>query len=192
MSDFTIRDGRGTGSLVGVDSEGRLNAKTLSIPRASERTITGNQFVIPVGVRAITTTSTEHPILRVNPTAANKRFHAQRFFLSVLNSTPVLFKLYRGSAAPTANNVSFAPGNANTNSVTVPSIAADVWNGVGTGMTISANGTEAFAAYFGQGATDVPIEGTQIWGLNAAILVTATCSVANNIAALITGWEEDA
>jgi hypothetical protein len=190
MSDFTIRDGRGTGSHVEVDLSGRLQTTAYSVTQSAERALTGNQFVIPVGVRVITTTDTEHAILRLNPTSPTRQFFVQRFFISVRDTTPVIFRLYVGSSAPSANNVAFTPGNANTLSAITPSLDAEVWDGVGTGMTVSSLGTQAFAAYFAQGATDVPIDGGQAWGLNSAILVTAECAATNRIAAVITGWEE--
>jgi len=189
MSDFIIRNGRGSGERARVDEDGRLWVDALTAAQVSASTEDGTQYVFPVGRRSVTTTATEHSVLRINPNSNTKKFHLQRLFVSVLNSTPMLFRLYRGSSAPTANNVSFSPGNANTNSVNAGSFDADVWDGVGTGMTVATKGTEAFAGYFGPGAFDVPVEGGQIWGLNAAILVTVECTVANLFTAVVTGWE---
>lgn len=191
MSDFVIRDGRGSGSRCKIDPDGRLSAYALSESRAAERAKEGRQFIIPVSVRSITTVDTEYALLRMNPSSATKRFHVHRLFVSVLNSTPVLCRLYKGSAIATANNVTFSPGNANTGSVKAADMTCDIWNTVGTGMTVASNGTEAFAAYFAQGTTDVPIDGSQVWALNAAILVTAECSATNKITATVSGWEED-
>jgi len=191
MSDFIIRNGRGDRNRALVDSAGRLHVFARSAALVSESTDEGDQYLFPVGRRSITTVDTEYPILYMNPNSNTRQFHVQRFVVSVANSTPVLCRLYRGSDAPTANNIAFAPGNTNTNSVKQASFDAEQWNTVGTGMTVASKGTESFAAYFGQGFTDIPVEGGQIWGLNAAILVTAECSVANLITAVVTGWEED-
>lgn len=191
MSDFIIRNGRGDGERARVDANGRLWVDARSSALVATSTEEGDQYLFPVGVRAIGTVDTEYNGLYINPNSNLKRFHVQRLFVSVRDATPILFKLYRGSDAPTANNVSFSPGNTNTNSVKTASIDADVWNGVGTGMTIASRGTESFAGYFAQGGTDVPIDGGQIWGLNAGILITAECAATNAFTAVVTGWEED-
>ena len=191
MSDFVIRNGLGVGNRAGVNPDGRLLVDSRSSPRVFTSTKDGIQFLAPVGVRSISTVDTEYPMLYLNPNSNTKQFNVQRLFVSVRDSTPILFRLYRGSDVPTANGVSFALGNTNTNSVNQASIDAQVWNGVGTGLTVASQGTEAFAGYFAQGGNDVPIEGGQIWGLNAGILVTAECSATNALTAIITGWEED-
>ena len=192
MSDFIIRNGRGDGNRALVDSAGRLHVAARSAAIVGVSTAEGDQYLFPVGVRSIATVDTEYAMLYINPNSNSRRFHVQRLVVTVRDATPILFKLYRGGDAPTANNVSFGPGNTNTNSVKQASIDADVWNGVGTGMTVASLGTESFAGYFAQGATDIPIDGGQIWGLNAGIVVTAECSATNALTAVVTGWEEDA
>ena len=191
MSDFVLRNGRGDGSRARVSSDGRLYTESRSTPLVASSADDGDQYLFPVGKRSIATVDTEYALLYINPTGITRQFYVQRFVITVLNTTPVLFRLYLGSTAPSANNVSFSPGNTNTSSVKQGNFDADVWNTVGTGMTVASKGTESFAGYFAQGLTDVPIEGGQVWGLNAAVLITAECSVANFVTAILTGWEGD-
>lgn len=196
MSEFTIKDGTGSGYRAGVTSDNQMRTTTIAQPRiAFISDAKGLSFTLPIMNYSLGTADNEYNLLYFKNIDPNRHFHAMRYFMSwnggdTNHNRSCDARLYVGSSAPTANNVEFQPGNLNLISANVALAEAHLWNGVSTGMTVSSQGTKAQAAYLTQGVAQLDLDGSFIIGFNQSFLVTATPEEAGKISVIISGYYE--
>jgi hypothetical protein len=148
---------------------------------------------LPILNYTLPTADTEYLLLWFRNDDPNRLFHIDRYYISwngadgYYNRT-VDVRLYMGTPEPSANYVSFSPGNLNQSSPRVALATAYLWDTVGDGMTVSSLGTKAQAGYFAQGAVQFDVDGTFILGYGDVIGITAIPEEAGKMSIVISGW----
>ncbi len=195
MSDFRIRDGAGGGESARVMDK-RLWTNTVSkTTLANVSDGTGYSFTYGVFDKTLPGTN-EYAILRVTNKDSTRHFHVHRFMLSwnggSTNFNRVLRgAMYVGMPAPSANYTILTPSSTNFGKSLVAPSESQTWDGVGNGMTVVANGVMAFSQFFGQGLTDVPLDGSIIVPFGQSIGFTVKSTEVGDFSFLVSGWYEE-
>lgn len=194
MSDFTIKDGTGQGYRAKVNNNNRLltTANTQSTISAVSNEF-GQAFSFSALEKAVVA-NTEYHLLWIKNTNPNNNFLINRVVVSYnggnTNHNRVVTGRFRlGSIPPSANFTSIPGGALNqSKNANIPLAEAYVWNGTGSGMTITSSGPIALSGYFRQGFTDIVYDGTFSLGYNNVIDLTMTAEEDGLVSLVVTGW----
>lgn len=193
MSDLRIRDGLGSGNVAEVDESHKLNVRAVAqndLAYHSAELEAAFQLGLP---QRSVTAATEYPVMRFKNTDPNRKFAINRIFVGynggdTTGNKCVVGRTYVGMLAPSANATATTPGNLNFSSKKVALADGHIWDGVGNGMTVAANGVLAQTQFFAQGMTTIVVEGSIILGLNDFIAFTVTPEETGKVALIMSGF----
>jgi len=193
MSDM-IKDGTGSGKLVGVNSFNRLDVSAAAAPRVFyESRDRGAAFGITTPLLTVTTTGGR--MLYIKNTSSTQNMMISDIRLdwnggSTSFNKPAYGQIWFASEAPSANNTVSAAVNMNRSSVNAFDLDVEYWDEVGDGMTIT-GGADGFNAILSQGSTLVPVNGTIIVGINKTISFNLKAEEEGEGSIAIIGFMED-
>ncbi len=192
MSDFRIKDGSGTGSVVKVEGQRLWTKGVASSTLANIANTTGYSFSYGVFDKTLPGTD-EYLVFRFKNTDSSREFHLHRLMLSYNGGSTnhdrtIRAGFYVGTYPPSANYTSVTPNSTNFGkSLTSPS-ECQAWDGVGNGMTTVTNGLFAFSNYFEKGFTDIILDGTIIVPFGQSIGITVKPEEIGVFCFLMSGW----
>lgn len=195
MSDFRIKDGTGGGESARVQDKRLWTASINKSTLANVADGTGYSFTYGVFDKTLPGTN-EYTILRIKNLDSTRHFHVHRFMLGWNGGNTnfnrvVRGAMYVGTYPPSANYTSLTPSSTNFGkSLTAPT-EAQIWDGVGNGMTVATNGIMAFAQFFRQGLTDVPLDGSIIVPFGQSVGFTVKGTEVGDFSFLVSGWFEE-
>jgi hypothetical protein len=173
---FIIKDGTGRGYAAEVDVNNRLHTKAVTLQEL--RVISdADQQAYMISTDLLTVPASEANVFWFKFTGANQRIHIEKFWFNwnggdTNHNRVVIARFWAGMAEPSANNEVLTPGNLYFGSVNSPSLSAQGWDGVSTGMTIASQGGQMGTALLAQGQTVMEHGGAvvlpkdQIFGLS--------------------------
>jgi hypothetical protein len=177
-----IEDGTGSGYKVAVDDQNRMHTRATARPEAEDINInSGYTFLTSMNLQTVTTS--ESPVYYVINNDPQNSFVIEHVSVgsnggsTTFNKTQI-FRVYFGPSAPSANNTIVIPRSLNTNYSAKANVTCNIWNGTGTGMTVSSNGTYVAGVIVSIGRT--PIEFGEcgiVVGPGQAILFTLQAQV---------------
>lgn len=190
----TLKDGRGTGNRAQVDEDGRLRTHATALTAMAHASKShGRAFSIPALNYSLSTADQEYNLVWVRNDDPEYNMHINRFYIGwnggdTNHNRTLDCRMYVGTPEPTANNTSFNLGNLNFTSSRESVTTNYLWDGVGNGLTVAAQGTKAIANYFSQGTTTIEVDGTIVVGYGQAIMLTATPEEAGDVSLIASVW----
>lgn len=100
--------------------------------------------------------------------------------------------LYTNTPTPTANIAAMDPsghsGNLNLASIKTPQMDLRAWDGVGTGMTVTGNGSRFFTIMLEKGMTEFKFDGALIMPPNSILALSAQGDVVGKLIVMFAGY----
>lgn len=197
MSDLRIKDGTGGGSCAKVDGDNRLwTAAVTKDTLGYIADTTGYSFTWSA-MRLTLTGTDEHLVLRVKNTDSQRHLHLHRFLVgwnggSTNFNRQLEAAMYVGTYPPSANYTTLAASSTNFGKTLVAPVEAQVWDGVGTGMTVATKGVRALHSFWKPGNTDIILGGSLIVPFGSIIGFSVQGSEIGVFSLLVSGWFEEA
>jgi len=196
MSDLRIKDGTGGGALAKVSEDNRMWTEAVTKDTlgwiADE---TGYSFTWSAQRKTLTGTG-EHLLLRIKNTDSQRHLHLHRFLVG-WNGGDTNFNrtleasMYVGTYAPSANYATLEANSTNFGKTLLAPAEAQVWDGVGSGMTVVTNGLRALHSFWVPGLTDVILGGSLIVPFGGIVGFTVQATEIGIASMLISGWFEE-
>lgn len=191
---FIIEDGKGTGFKCEVNSDNRLSVQsTVQARIADVSSHEGKAFGILIP--PVTLTATPGAMLYFKNTSSVDSFFFSQMILSwnggSTNHDRVAFAfLYYSMTEPSANHTAETIGNLNKGSSVAGSATAYYWDEVGTGMTVSTNGSLGGVCQLNQGTVLIQAQGSIIIPPSGTFGVVAYGEEVGEFSGMVTGHFE--
>lgn len=196
MGDTRIKDGTGSGSLVRIDADNRMwTAAVTKDTLGYIADTTGYSFTWSVQDKTLPGTD-EYTIMRIKNTDSSRHLHLHRFLFgwnggSTTWIKPIAAAMYVGTPVPSANYTALNASSTNFSmSLTAPA-EAQIWDGVGNGMTVAYNGVRALHSFFRGGTADILLGGSLIVPFGQSIGFTVKSTEVGDFSLLVSGWFEE-
>ena len=190
-----IKDGTGRGYLAGVNTSNRVDVSAASSPRIYyESRDRENAFGITTP--ALTVTATGGKVLYVKNTSSTQNMVVTDIRPSwnggtTSSDTALVFQIWFGDGAPSANNTAGAAGNLNRSSNNTFDLTVQYWNETGHGMTMATSGSAGLTTILAQGSTRLDIGGAIIIGANDTISINMKGEEIGEAVVIIRGFMEE-
>lgn len=190
-----IKDARGTGNTLGVDSQGRLDTNASTELRSGDKSRQGELFGMGTG-RLTLPAGFNGRVLHVRNDSQIRNFHVTKLIFGNDggngNDHTVFSLIFYNDTTPTTNVATAAASNENKTSSRIADLTVLKWDEVGSsGMTVFTAGEAQIPNTVGPGNTSLPIDGEIIFGPDQTMNFDIAASAAVKFHVSMVGYFED-
>jgi len=173
-----IKDGKGTGKIAMVNSEGHLMVRSIMETDAIHTNHKLKDYYAVMSGVVTANSTNEHAILFIKNVDPNKNMYIDALVYgfnggNTNHNRALRVKVYKDSGLPTLNNTLITPGNLNWTTSNISNTICYKWDATATdGMTMGSAGLLIYDNILAQGLTSLHISGIPILGFNNSITVS--------------------